>query len=203
MKIGREHRLPLSEAATALLQTLARRGPYLFPGADRHSRRIRCCTCSRSSWAAPTRPLFTDFAHASRTGLLSRRISRARFGKWRSPTRSATRSRRPTGAAISSTQANANTAALINKGALGGNTPDDILRDQYRRHFAATPTGMFASNAISMQSLVLNVSRPQPCNFPRVIPEIDIWRAANLMLKRYGEKARGERHARRRTRGRR
>ena len=24
---------------------------------------------------------------------------------------------------------------------------------------------------------------------PRVIPEIDIWRAANLMLKRYGEKA--------------
>jgi hypothetical protein len=26
-------------------------------------------------------------------------------------------------------------------------------------------------------------------NFARVIPEIDIWRAANLMLKRYGEKA--------------
>ena len=25
--------------------------------------------------------------------------------------------------------------------------------------------------------------------FTRVIPEIDIWRAANLMLKRYGEKA--------------
>jgi hypothetical protein len=25
--------------------------------------------------------------------------------------------------------------------------------------------------------------------FCRVIPEIDIWRAANLMLKRYGEKA--------------
>jgi hypothetical protein len=40
-----------------------------------------------------------------------------------------------------------------------------------------------------MQFLVLNVSRPQACNFPRVIPEIDIWRAANLMLKRYGEKA--------------
>jgi hypothetical protein len=37
--------------------------------------------------------------------------------------------------------------------------------------------------------LVLNVSRPQACNFPRAIPEIDIWRAANLMLKRYGEKA--------------
>jgi hypothetical protein len=40
-----------------------------------------------------------------------------------------------------------------------------------------------------MQFLVLNVSRPQACTFRRVIPEIDIWRAANLMLKRYGEKA--------------
>jgi hypothetical protein len=40
-----------------------------------------------------------------------------------------------------------------------------------------------------MQLLVLNVSRSQACIFPRVIPEIDIWRAANLMLKRYGEKA--------------
>jgi hypothetical protein len=36
-----------------------------------------------------------------------------------------------------------------------------------------------------MQFLVLSVSRPQP----RVIPEIDIWRAATLLLKRYGEKA--------------
>ena len=40
-----------------------------------------------------------------------------------------------------------------------------------------------------MQFLVLNVSRPQACTFRRVIPEIDIWRAANLMLKRYGEKS--------------
>ena len=40
-----------------------------------------------------------------------------------------------------------------------------------------------------MQLLVLNVCRPQACSFRRVIPEIDIWRAANLMLKRYGEKA--------------
>ena len=37
--------------------------------------------------------------------------------------------------------------------------------------------------------LVLIVSRPQACNLTCVIPEIDIWRAANLMLKRYGEKA--------------
>jgi hypothetical protein len=40
-----------------------------------------------------------------------------------------------------------------------------------------------------MQLLMLDVSRPQACNFSCVIPEIDIWRAANLMLKRYGEKA--------------
>jgi hypothetical protein len=36
-----------------------------------------------------------------------------------------------------------------------------------------------------------------------VIPEIDIWRAATLMLKRYGEKALEQHHARRRARGRR
>jgi hypothetical protein len=36
---------------------------------------------------------------------------------------------------------------------------------------------------------VLNFRRPQACNFSCVIPEIDIWRAANLMLKRYGDKA--------------
>ena len=29
----------------------------------------------------------------------------------------------------------------------------------------------------------------QLSNYPRLIPEIDIWRAAALMLKRYGEKA--------------
>ena len=40
-----------------------------------------------------------------------------------------------------------------------------------------------------MQLWVLNVCRPQACDLPDVIPEIDIWRAANLMLKRYGERA--------------
>jgi hypothetical protein len=40
-----------------------------------------------------------------------------------------------------------------------------------------------------MQLWVLNVCRPQACSVRRVIPEIDIWRAATLMLKRYGEKA--------------
>ena len=40
-----------------------------------------------------------------------------------------------------------------------------------------------------MQLRVLNVSRPQACDFSGVISEIDIWRAATLMLKRYGDKA--------------
>ena len=40
-----------------------------------------------------------------------------------------------------------------------------------------------------MQSLVLKVWRSQASNFLSVIREIDIWRAANLMLKRYGPKA--------------
>lgn len=31
--------------------------------------------------------------------------------------------------------------------------------------------------------------KPQDRSFPLVIPEIDIWRAATLMLKRYGDKA--------------
>ena len=36
---------------------------------------------------------------------------------------------------------------------------------------------------------MLNVCRLETCDFARVIPEIDIWRAATLMLKRYGDKA--------------
>ena len=37
--------------------------------------------------------------------------------------------------------------------------------------------------------MVLSVPRSQSPSFRRVIPEIDIWRAATLMLKRYGDKA--------------
>ena len=43
---------------------------------------------------------------------------------------------------------------------------------------------------------ILNLYRRRPCSFPGVIPEIDIWRAAQLMLKRYGEKALDESAAR-------
>ena len=48
-----------------------------------------------------------------------------------------------------------------------------------------TLTRGFAGHAI----WVLNVCRLQVCDVHRVIPEIDIWRAATLMLKRYGDKA--------------
>ena len=43
---------------------------------------------------------------------------------------------------------------------------------------------------------VLNVCRPQGRDFLHVIPEIDIWRAATLMLKRYGDKALEHSHQR-------
>jgi hypothetical protein len=35
----------------------------------------------------------------------------------------------------------------------------------------------------------LTIHRPLPDNLPGVIPEIDIWRVAYLMLKRYGDEA--------------
>jgi hypothetical protein len=43
---------------------------------------------------------------------------------------------------------------------------------------------------------VLNDWRSKACSLIPVIPEIDIWRAANLMLKRYGDKAPEESAAR-------
>jgi hypothetical protein len=58
--------------------------------------------------------------------------------------------------------------------------------------FAATLTRRFARNAI----VGLNLSRSRACNFLRVIPEIDVWRAASLMLKRYDERAPDESSAR-------
>src|ERR1700733_13581904 len=44
--------------------------------------------------------------------------------------------------------------------------------------------------------LSLNLYRRRPCSFPGVIPVIDIWRAAQLMLKCCGEKALEESAAR-------
>ena len=43
---------------------------------------------------------------------------------------------------------------------------------------------------------MLNDWRSKACNLLPVIPDIDIWRAASLMLKRYGDKAAEEGAAR-------
>jgi hypothetical protein len=40
--------------------------------------------------------------------------------------------------------------------------------------------------------VVLNLYRQRACNSCGVIPEIDMWRVANLMLKRYGDNAEAE-----------
>jgi hypothetical protein len=79
----------------------------------------------------------------------------------------------------------AHTATLVDISALGGNAPDDILGGQYRCHVAATLTGRLPSQAI----VDVNRFSTASLQFTRVIPEIDVWRAANLMLKRYGDKA--------------
>jgi hypothetical protein len=79
---------------------------------------------------------------------------------------------------------NADAAALVDISALGGNSTDDI-GGQYRCYVATTLTGRLPSHAI----VGVNRFSTARLQFTRVIPEIDIWRAANLMLKRYGEKA--------------
>ena len=79
----------------------------------------------------------------------------------------------------------ADAAALIDISALGGNSTDDVLGGQYRCHVAATLTGQASSHAI----VDVNRFSTASLQFTRVISEIDIWRAANLMLKRYGAKA--------------
>jgi hypothetical protein len=77
-------------------------------------------------------------------------------------------------------------ALIVDKRALGGNSSDDILGGQIsvpcRRHLDVHGCKKYSV-------WCLNFSRPQACNFRRVIPEIDFWRAANLMLRRYDEKA--------------
>jgi hypothetical protein len=76
-------------------------------------------------------------------------------------------------------------AALVDKGALGGYAPNDIF---------AVNTGAILRpprhvSLQAVQSLVLSSCRSQMCSFSRVIPEIEIWRATDLMLKRNGDKA--------------
>jgi hypothetical protein len=75
--------------------------------------------------------------------------------------------------------------ALLDVSALSGNSTEDILSGQYRCHIAAALTGRLPSHAI----VGVNRFSTASLQFTRVISEIDIWRAANLMLKRYGAKA--------------
>jgi hypothetical protein len=75
--------------------------------------------------------------------------------------------------------------SLIYVGAVGGHPSDDILGGQYRANFHHPE----AQVSLSRQSVVLKVHRPPPCIFRGVIPEIDVWRAANLVLRRRGERA--------------
>ena len=75
---------------------------------------------------------------------------------------------------------NDDAAALIDISALGGNSTDDVLGCQYHYHVAATLTGRVPSHAI----IGVNRFSTASLQFTRVIPEIDIWRAANLMLNR-------------------
>jgi hypothetical protein len=89
-------------------------------------------------------------------------------------------------------QADSDGAAFVNKGALGGNPFDDILGGQYRRHSATTSKCALPTFAIFDLSLCRSLSG----KLPRVISEIEIWRAANLLLKRYGDKAGAEGAAR-------
>jgi hypothetical protein len=88
-------------------------------------------------------------------------------------------------------QPNANGATLVDEGALGGNPFDDIFGGQNLRH--STALGR-APPARAQFRLIFSGSRAY--GFRPVIPDIDIWRAATLMLKRSAEHAHKESAAR-------
>jgi hypothetical protein len=53
----------------------------------------------------------------------------------------------------------------------------------------AVASGQIGRRLQAARLLLLIFSQSQARNLHRMIPEIDIWRAANLMLKRYGDAA--------------
>jgi hypothetical protein len=81
-------------------------------------------------------------------------------------------------------QANADGAALVDEGAFGGNSFDNILGGQNRRHSMALGRARVPNFVYRFRIALVG--------FRSVIPDIDIWRAAGLMLKRYGENAHKE-----------
>jgi hypothetical protein len=83
--------------------------------------------------------------------------------------------------------ANAHATTLVDKGALGGYRPNDVLEADIDA--IGHPTCDAAAAGLKPLSTV-------PAHSSAVIPEIDIWRAAQLMLKRYGDPALKESAAR-------
>jgi hypothetical protein len=77
-------------------------------------------------------------------------------------------------------QADSDGAAFVDKGALGGNPFDDILGGPLPP--LSVPRHAFASPGLSLYTTLSG-------KFSRVISELEIWRAANLLLKRYGNRA--------------
>jgi hypothetical protein len=69
-------------------------------------------------------------------------------------------------------QSNTNGTALVDIGTLGGNSPNHILGGQYRCHLLPPWHAVLQWMQLPLASTV--------------IPEIHIWRAANLMLNPYG-----------------
>jgi hypothetical protein len=77
-------------------------------------------------------------------------------------------------------EADTDPAALVDVGTFSGNAPNNVLSRQNRCHNAAK-SSYKGSNEPDI---------PPKCPILRLmIPENDIWRAATLMIKRYGDKA--------------
>ena len=103
-KNGKEHRVPLSPSAVALLNGLPRKGDIVFPGPGRTSRsaKAQCSACS-PRWAAMRRR--TACARASRPGHQSAPILPGKSREARRHTRSTILWRPHTGGAICSKNA--------------------------------------------------------------------------------------------------
>jgi hypothetical protein len=80
-------------------------------------------------------------------------------------------------------ETNTHPAKLVDVRTFGRNPPYNILSRQNRCHYVANSGAKRSSNEPFV--------RPDPrfSFFPSMISEKDIWRAATLMLRRYGDKA--------------
>ena len=107
MKASKDHRVPLSSRALAILRDHddVQNSEYLFPGGKAgkplsNMAMTECC----AGWGAATSPCMAS-ARRFVIGQRSAPTSRMRLSRWRSPMLSATRWRRPIGAAIYSRSA--------------------------------------------------------------------------------------------------